>query len=74
MAPIESIGLFFACSLIGAVSAMLGLGGGLFIVPLLVLVLGLEPREAAPISLICAVCTSAAGSVALDKARLAVAR
>jgi uncharacterized membrane protein YfcA len=68
--PLESFGLFAATALIGAVSAVLGLGGGLFLVPLLLLGLGLEPREAVPVSLVCTVATSAAGSVALDKARL----
>jgi uncharacterized protein len=63
--------LFFSSALIGGVSALLGLGGGLFLVPLLILAVGLDPQEAAPVALVCTIGTSAAGSVALDKARLA---
>jgi hypothetical protein len=68
---LESLGLFVACGVIGGASALLGLGGGMFVVPMLLLVVGLDPGPAAAVGLTCALCTSASGSVALDKARLA---
>ena len=71
MPPLELLALFGGCVVIGGVSALLGLGGGLFLVPALTFALGLEIREAAGVSLVAALATSAAGSIALDKARLA---
>ncbi|RMG06508.1 MAG: sulfite exporter TauE/SafE family protein [Planctomycetota bacterium] len=71
MDPLESVLLFFATLGVGLVSALLGLGGGIFLVPLLLLWQGLPPREAAALGLVCTLATSGAGSVALDRAALA---
>ncbi len=62
---------FLGCLAVGCVAAMMGLGGGVFLVPFFALGLGFPMREAAATGLVCALATSAAGSVALDKARLA---
>ncbi len=56
--------------LAGFVGALLGLGGGVFIVPLLTLGLGVPVQEAAATSLVCVLATSASGSLALDARRL----
>ncbi len=69
--PVLPLGLFLACLLIGVLAALMGLGGGLFVVPLLTLVTELSMEQAAGVSLICTLAASAGGSVALDKARLA---
>ena len=52
-------------------SAIMGLGGGLFLVPLLTLVPSITLDAARGTSLICTLATSAAGSLALDRSRLA---
>jgi uncharacterized membrane protein YfcA len=46
----------------GAFGSLLGLGGGLLIVPLLTLVFGLPLREAVGISLVCVIVTSSASA------------
>lgn len=71
MTPLELLVAFAGCILIGGVSALMGLGGGIFLVPLLTLHPDVGMRAAAGIALICTLATSAAGSVALDKAKLA---
>ncbi|MEZ6188384.1 MAG: sulfite exporter TauE/SafE family protein [Planctomycetota bacterium] len=63
--------LLVSCTACGMLAALLGLGGGLFVVPLLNLGFGIDMPQAIAVSLLCCVATSAAGSVALDKARLA---
>lgn len=63
--------LLLTCTACGALAALLGLGGGLFVVPILNLWFGVDMPEAIAVSLVCCVATSGAGSVALDKARLA---
>jgi uncharacterized membrane protein YfcA len=70
-AVLEFVLAFVACALIGVVSALMGLGGGLFMVPLLGLLPEVTWQQAAGTSLACTLATSAAGSVALDKAALA---
>lgn len=65
------LGAFVACLFIGTASALMGLGGGLFLVPILDLIPGISWKEAAGTSLVCTLVTSAAGSVALDKGKLA---
>ena len=54
----------------GAFGSLLGLGGGILIVPLLTLGFGLPLREAVGVSLICVIMTSsaAAGSAATKTA------
>ena len=64
--------LFALSTVIGCVAAVMGVGGGLFIVPALTL-FDVPLREAAGAGLVCTLATSAAGSVALDKARLSIA-
>ncbi len=71
MPSLELMGLMASMVLIGGVSAIMGLGGGVFCVPFLIFFLGLSFQKAAALSLVCTLATSAAGSVALDKARLA---
>src|ERR1044072_6113133 len=46
----------------GAFGSMLGLGGGLLIVPLLTIGFGLPLREAVGVSLVCAIVTSSAAA------------
>src|ERR687890_2758519 len=46
----------------GAFGSLLGLGGGLLIVPLLTLVFGLPLREAVGVSLVCVIVTSSASA------------
>src|SRR3954447_16451906 len=46
----------------GAFGSILGLGGGVLIVPLLTLVFGLPLREAVAISLVCVIVTSSASA------------
>src|SRR6186997_1951759 len=46
----------------GAFGSILGLGGGLLIVPLLTLVFGLPLREAVAVSLVCVIVTSSASA------------
>lgn len=65
------IGLFFGCGLAGCLAAILGLGGGVFVVPILTLGAGVEIVPATAASLVCCLATSAGGSVAFDKAKLA---
>ena len=63
--------LLLSCGACGALAALLGLGGGLFVVPLLNLGFGVDMAPSIAASLVCCVATSGAGSVALDKGRLA---
>ena len=71
MSPLELSLVFFACLGVGVVSSIMGLGGGLFLVPLLTLMPSISADAARGTSLICTLATSAAGSIALDQARLA---
>ena len=59
---ILAIVLFVAGSAAGVVGALLGLGGGVFLVPFLVLVLGVPMRLAVGISLTTVIATSSAVS------------
>ena len=59
--------LLLLCALCGAAGAVLGLGGGLLVVPLLVFAWGLEFHQAAATSLVCCLATSAAGSLGLER-------
>lgn len=62
--------IFFAATFaIGGLAALMGVGGGILIVPLLDF-MGVPLKEAVGAGFICALATSAAGSIALDKARL----
>lgn len=74
MTTAETLVVFAGSFLAGGLGAILGLGGGVFIVPLLSLWVGVPIHEAAGTSLVCVLATSAAGSVALDRTRLADTR
>ena len=54
----------------GLLGALLGLGGGIFLVPVLTLAMGLSPQQAAGISLVAVVATSTAGASTYVRARL----
>ena len=71
MSALALLGALFVCVFVGLASALMGLGGGMFMVPLLDLIPGVSWQEAAATSLTCALATSAAGSVAFDKGKLA---
>lgn len=58
------IGLILVGILIGIIAAMIGIGGGLILVPFLVIVLGLNAHDASSISLLVIVFTSSSGSFA----------
>ena len=58
MAPIDLIVFGLAGALTGTIGALLGLGGGVFLVPLLALGFGLEPRTAVAASLVAVVASS----------------
>ena len=71
MSSPELLLAFLASLSVGVVSAIMGLGGGLFLVPLLTLIPAISLDAARGTSLVCTLATSAAGSVALDRTRLA---
>ncbi len=50
-------------SIMGFLGAMVGVGGGTFLVPSMVFALDVSPIEAMPISLICALATAISGSI-----------
>ena len=55
----------------GLIGALLGVGGGIFLVPVLTLIMGLSPQAAAGTSLVAVVATSTAGASTYVRARLA---
>lgn len=55
---IEYLVTFLLCAVIGVLSALLGLGGGILLVPLFTLFLDLPIREAIALSLCCVIATS----------------
>jgi len=63
MGPIDLILLCLLGVVIGAVSALLGVGGGFFYVPALVLFFGLDPRIAVGTSLAIITCTTLSASI-----------
>ena len=58
------IGLILAGFLIGFIAAMVGIGGGLLMVPFLVIIIGLNAHDASSISLLIIIFTSGSGSFA----------
>ena len=56
------MGIFFVALLAGFIGAILGLGGGIFLVPALTLLLGIPMKFAVPTSLLAVVTTSIAAS------------
>ena len=69
-----SLGLFLFLSLfgvlVGVLSAVLGVGGGIFMVPALVLVAGFSQQEAQATSLLVIVPTAAVATWTLQKKRI----
>lgn len=75
MTPLEFTALVFASSLgAGALGALLGLGGGVVVIPVLTLMLGVDIRLAIAASAIAVVGTSAAGAAENVRAGLANVR
>jgi len=62
VSPLTFLELFLAGIVTGTVGAMLGLGGGVFLVPFLVLVFGLPMHQAIAVSLVAVIATSSAGA------------
>ena len=60
----------FAGSVAGCLGALLGIGGGVFLVPFLNLAVGLEPSQAMAISLVTVIATSSATSASPGRLRL----
>jgi len=69
MIGLEFLELFGLGLAAGAIGALLGVGGGVILVPGLSLLLGLGFREAVAASLVCVVATSVAGSIVNLRAR-----
>ena len=63
MSGVEFLELFGVGAAAGIIGALLGIGGGVVLVPGLSLLLGFELRQAIAASLVCVVATSVAGSV-----------
>lgn len=63
MTGVEFVELFGVGAVAGAVGALLGIGGGVILVPGFSLILGFELRQAVAASLVCVVATSVAGSI-----------
>ena len=59
---LETVTLFFGATVVGLASGMLGLGGGVFIIPLLTLGFGMSIKSAVALSLVCVIPTSMAAS------------
>jgi uncharacterized membrane protein YfcA len=59
MAPQWLMLLWLGCLVVGILGGVLGVGGGVFLVPLLVVVAELRPVEAVAVSLFCVIGTSA---------------
>lgn len=61
--PLQSFLLLFGGGIVaGTIGAMLGLGGGVFLVPFLVLVLGVPMHQAIATSIVAVIATSSAGA------------
>lgn len=73
MSTVELLELFGIGLGSGALGTLLGVGGGVVLVPALALVLGVPLRLAVPASLVCIVATSVAGSIVhLRRHRVAI--
>lgn len=66
---LHSLLLFALCAGCGGLGALLGLGGGIMVVPLLVFGYGLDFSQAAASSLVGCLATSAAGSLGLERSQ-----
>lgn len=69
MGPLEAIGLLLISFGVGIVSAMIGLGGGFLVVPVLVLLYNLPAQEAAGTSLTMIIFTALSSTVAYVQQR-----
>lgn len=71
MTPLDFTGLLFVISVVaGALGAMLGLGGGLIIVPVLTLGLGVDIRYAIGASIVSVIATSSGAAAAYVRERM----
>jgi len=70
MEPLTAASLFLTAVFAGTFGSMLGLGGGIIIIPALTLLFGVGIREAAATSLLCVVATSTAATINYLKQRL----
>ncbi len=70
MTLLLALGIFGTSMAAGLIGSMLGLGGGLILVPAMTLYFGLDIHKAAAISLLCVVATSTAGSAGYLKREL----
>jgi hypothetical protein len=71
MTPLDFTGLLFCVSVVaGALGAMLGLGGGLIIVPVLTLGLGVDIRYAIGASIVSVIATSSGAAAAYVRERM----
>ena len=71
MTPLDFTGILFAVSVVaGALGAMLGLGGGLIIVPVLTLGLGVDIRYAIGASIVSVIATSSGAAAAYVRERM----
>ena len=59
----ETVLLFISGIATGAIGAMLGLGGGVFLIPFLVIILGVPMHQAIATSFLAVIATSSAGAV-----------
>jgi hypothetical protein len=71
MTPLDFTGILFCVSVVaGALGAMLGLGGGLIIVPVLTLGLGVDIRYAIGASIVSVIATSSGAAAAYVRERM----
>ena len=68
------VGMFAAAVVAGLIGSMLGIGGGIMMVPILTLVFGLPIKTAIATSMVCVIATSAAGQLSFVRRRLTNAR
>lgn len=64
MTPTQFVEVFIVAILAGVFGAMLGLGGGIILVPALIKIVGVEPRVAVAASLVSVIATSSAAAIA----------
>src|SRR5687768_8899375 len=71
MNPVQFAEVLFIAALAGAYGSMLGLGGGIILVPALIALLQVEPRTAVAASIVSVIATSCAGAVSYVRERYA---
>src|SRR5687768_16275087 len=71
MNPVQFAEVLFIAAFAGAYGSMLGLGGGIILVPALIALLHVEPRTAVAASIVSVIATSCAGAVSFVRERYA---